>query len=169
MADIKKELERLKSSKEFESYKKDNPECYLASAFIITQPKKIDEAELEIDFYSPKSNKMEGFLMKNDIVKKPEDKVFQKKKEAVKELDIDKVKTDLDKAVETAEALRADKHPGDLPSKYIIVLQNIDGKEVWNITMLSDTLKLINIRLSAENLELISEKMENLLNFRVSK
>ncbi len=169
MPSIQEELDRLLSSSEFSEYKKSNPDAYFASVFIIAPPSNISNAEMELDFYSKKSGKMQGFAMKETIVRKEEDKVFQKKKEHVQELDMKKVGVPLVKALESAEGLRADRYSGDVPSKLIIILQVIDKKPVWNITMVTDTLKLLNIKLDASSLEVISESIESLMSFRVSK
>ncbi|MFH1638016.1 MAG: hypothetical protein ABIB71_06330 [Candidatus Woesearchaeota archaeon] len=169
MPDIKQELERLIGCKEFEEYKKENPGSYLASAFITAHPGKIEEAELEISFYSPKTEKITGFLMKESISRKKEDTVFQKEKAVVQELKMEDMKTTLEDAAETLESMRADRYPGDIPSKLIIVLQVIEDKAVWNMTILTNTLKVWNLRIDAGTLEVLKDKMESILSFKVSK
>ena len=163
---LKKFVKELQNIKEFKDFKKKNPKAYLASCIVIINDKQV--GDWQVDYYQPKNNKMTTFIIKNKIELKGEDDIFQKEKTEVKELKLENVKVNLDKMLKLIEDLRKKNHPGDFPNKIIVVLQNLNDKVVWNITHLTSTLKIWNIKLDAENGKLIEEKMENVFSLKAS-
>ncbi|MBU4501633.1 MAG: hypothetical protein KKA79_03515 [Nanoarchaeota archaeon] len=163
---LKKSLKTLKETKEFKKFKEDNPDSYLASCVIIINDK--EPGDWQVDYYQPKKHKMTTFILKEKIELSGEDDIFQKHKSEVKELNVEKVKINLNKMLNTIEDLRKEKYPGEYPNKIIAVLQNQDGKIMWNITHLTSTLKIWNIKLDAEKGKVVEEKLENVFSMKAS-
>lgn len=154
-------LNKVKDSKEFKDYLEDHPNAYLCSIFLT-------EAETQLSFYSKKTKLVTSFKVEVDkitVVGKDE-KVLQKEKKDLEELHLEDLTIDLDKARGLISDLLKEKYPNETPTKEIIILQVIEGKTVWNITKITSTFNIINIKLDAFSGELLEEKMESALNFK---
>ena len=125
-------------------------ERYLVSCFN-------QHGEWKIDFYSKEKHKIYTYFKKDGKIEVTEDGIFQKETKALEELDIDKVKVEYEEAVEKVTVGK---------EKLITILQVINGKIVWNITALTPTLELYNLKVDAESGEVLSESKENVMNFR---
>ena len=163
---LKKAIEELQTVKEFKDFKKKNPKSYLVSCMVIIDGDKI--GDWQIDYYQPDTHKMATFILKDEIELKGEDGIFQKEKAVLKELKLEEVKIGLDKMLKLVEDIRKEKYPGEFPNKIISVLQTINDKVVWNLTHLTSTLKIWNIRLDAKNGELIEDNIENVFSLKAS-
>lgn len=163
---LKEGLKELQKAEEFKNFKKKNPKAYLASCVTIVEGKNV--GDWQVGYYIPKKHKITSFVLKEHIESKGEDDVFQKEKTSIKKLNLKKVKINLSKALEILEKLRKKKYSGEFPNKVIAVLQVIEDEPVWNLTLLTTTLKVLNVKLDAVNGSVISDKIENFLSFKAS-
>ncbi len=123
---------------------------YLVSCFL-------QNGEWKVDFYSKEKHKLYIYSKVNGKVVVQEDEIFQKEEKPLEELDLDKVKVGYEEAVQKVEVSK---------EKIITILQVINGKIVWNLTVLMPTLELYNLKIDAVSGETISEKKENIMDFR---
>ena len=151
--------DKLKKSKEFLKFKKENKNTFLASCFTMMENK---EGKWQFDFYLPNKNKMTSFNVNDKIEVQEEEGIFQKVKKEIKKLDLKKVKINLDEALKIINK----KHKENFTKK-IIVLQNLE-RIVWNITLLDNNMKILNIRIDAVNGKILKDKEESLLEFKAS-
>lgn len=70
-----------------------------------------------------------------------------------------------DEAVELATATLNKHYKNEQAQRTILVLQNLSEEAAWNITFITNTFKVINIRLSAESGKEISHTMSNVTDF----
>lgn len=166
IAKLKQAIKDLQKIKEFKDFKKKNPKSYLASCVVIVDGKNV--GDWQMDYYQPKKHKMATFIIKDEIEFKGEDDIFQKEKAEVKELNLDEVKIGFDEVLKLLEDFRKEKYPGDFPNKTIAVLQVAEDYPIWNLTLLTSTLKVLNVKLSAVDGNVISDQIENFLNFKAS-
>ncbi len=156
---IRESVKKLEASNEFKEYKKNNPKSYLVSSFSI-----LEEEDWEIDYYNPVKKLVTSFLVRERIKTKPESQAFQEREETISELDLKKVKIDLDKALEILENFRDKKYPNETADKKIIVLQNLKKfGQIWNITYLTNSFKTLNVKIDAEKGKILSEKLSSLI------
>ena len=149
-------IEKVKSSEEFK-----NKKAYLCSVFIMND-------QVQFSFYDKETKLVTSFRVENNkvsIIGKDE-KIFQKESKDLEELKLNEIKIDLNKAKEIANNLVKEKYHNETINKEIIILQVINKKIIWNITKISATFNIINIRLNAISGEIIEDKMESALNFR---
>ena len=154
-------LKKVESSNEFKDYKKDHQNAYLCSIFLT-------ETQLQFSFYSKKTKLVTSFKLEGDkvtLVGKDE-KIFQKEKKDLQELNLNEIKVDLNKAKELTNNFIKEKYPHETPNKEIIILQVINNKIVWNITKITSTFNIINIKLDASSGNIIEDKIESALNFK---
>lgn len=166
VAELKRALKNLQKVKEFKDFKKKNPKAYLASCVVVIDDKKV--GDWQIDFYLPKKHKMATFVVKDIVEFKGEDDIFQKEKAEVKGLRLDDVKIGFDKMLKLLEGFRKKDYSGDFPNKTIAVLQTIEDYPVWNLTLLTATLKVLNVKINAVDGKVISDNIENFLSFKAS-
>lgn len=126
-------------------------DSYLVSCFLMNK-------EWRIDFYSPKEHKMITFFKQNGKLQNQKDEIFQKEQKPLEELNLNRVKVHYLEALEKVSVEGGDKS--------IIILQMIEGIPTWNITILTPEFKVYNLKVNAENGEIISEEEENIMNFK---
>jgi len=154
-------LEKVKSSKEFKDYQKEHPDSYLCSIFMTEQ-------QTQLSFYDKKTKLVTSFKIEEDkvILIGKDEKIFQKEKKDLEELHLEDIAVDLNKAKELIDDILKEKYPNETPTKDIIILQVINSKIVWNITKITSTFNIINIRLDAFSGDILEDKIESALNFK---
>ncbi len=164
LKELKQKLNELMESKEFREFKKNAPKSYLVSCFWFIDA-KTGKKELKIDFYNPEKHKISSFEKKEKIECRIDQEIFQEKKEILNELKLEKIKVDFEGAIKKAKDILLKKY-NEEASKLIVILQNIKGVGVWNITAITSGFKLLNLKLNAENNEIISEHLESVFEFK---
>lgn len=165
--DITSEIKRLKSSAEFKAYVKKNPDNYLASCFKMGK----DDLELvswQFDFYSQKSGKITSFRMDKKITMEKDQEVFGKTGHPMR-LGLDDVKMDFHEAMSLMQKLVRQNIPTESVNNKIIILQEIEGKTVWNITLFTSAFNVMNVRIDAKSGDILSQKCESILSFKLSR
>lgn len=149
-----KEIKLIKESELFK------PDLYLCSVFTFKN-------KTQFDFYSKKTKLVTSFVIEGNKVNllSRDEKVFQKEQKDLEELDLSKVKIDIKKALEIVNNLIKEKYKGETATKKIIILQQ-DKEPFWNISSITTTFNLINIKINAINGNIIGEKSEPILSFK---
>ncbi len=127
------------------------PGSYLVSCFLQAGAGKID-------FYSKEKHRIYTYSREGGKIVMQEDEILQKEKKVLEELKLDEVKVGYEEA--SAKIVEA-------RDKLIAILQVINGKIIWNFTVLTPTLELYNLKVDAVTGDTISESKENVMNFRV--
>ena len=81
------------------------------------------------------------------------------------ELSLDNVNVDEKKAVQITLDLLKDKYDNAKVTKKIVILQNVQSI-IWNISLLTPTLKLLNVRIDADSGAVLEDSYKNMLEFR---
>jgi hypothetical protein len=151
--EIKEFLEELEKSKIFKKFKEKNQLAYNSSISKI-------QKELQIDYYDPNTDKITSFTKRNNEIISQESEVFRKEKIDIPELKLDKIKITL-KAIEDIIAMKYQ----EIPTKKIFILQQKESP-IWNITYLTQSLNILNMKINAETGQIIEEKIESAMNFQ---
>jgi Zn-dependent metalloprotease len=157
-------IKKLESSKEYKEWIKENPKAYLTHAFIMEDPNV--KQEWQIGYFLPKEDKVMTFTVGDSIMQNPPSEVF-KEKGTILKLKLDEVKVEMEDALKTAAKLQKEKYPGNDALKKIVILQNLDVGQVWNITYVTQTFKTLNIKIDAQTGKVIKDEIIEL--FRVDK
>ncbi|MBI5872507.1 hypothetical protein HZB88_05510 [archaeon] len=160
---LKQIIEGIRDSPEFKQYAE--KKIYLASCFSLNNP---DAKEgWQIDFYEPEKHKMKTFTMAGSTIRvQDEEEIFQRFEAKIEELNLALVKTDLPEALQKVDALLSSKYTNEKKDKAIIILQAVRSVPVWNITYLTTSFKILNVKLNALTGTILSEKMENIISFK---
>ncbi len=121
----------------------------------------------EIGFYNPKDDKITTFVVGEIITIKPEEKVF-KKQEKVDKLDLEKIKVDFETALEEFKKIKEEKYSSELILSGFVILQNWQSNTIWNISFATKSLKVLNIKINAENKKLVSDQLVNFMEQKAS-
>ncbi len=81
----------------------------------------------------------------------------------MEELDIDKVRLSLRDAVKVAEELKNEEHGGETVTKKIVILQTLDGKELYNLTLVTTNFNIINVKVDANSGDVISSSKDSIM------
>lgn len=150
-------FKKLGSSRELKDFKKKSSQAFLYACFFVS------EGNWQFDFYNPKDKFITTFEVSDKIKVMPVDKALDHGSK-ISELHLDKVKVDCDQAMDLVRKFIAIQYPSDnFFTKTIVILQNLDNKVVWNITMLTSTLKLLNVKLDASSGKVLSHCIESFL------
>ena len=164
LKDLKDEKIKLEKTSEFSDFRKENPKSYFYAAFSMYE--NIDDAEWQLDYYNPNTGEVTSFELGKEIKSHTESKLFQKEKEDPEEIDLDKIKTSLNEAFSIINSIKNDKYKDEHENKFIVILQNINNIQVWNITYLTSELHIINFKIDSTNGEIIEEKFDSVLRFK---
>ena len=145
-----KEYSKIINSEEFKEFKKENSDAILANVFL-------DKNGWQFNYLC--NNKMISFYLEDELIKTEESEVYEKQKD-LEELKIEELKIDLEKAEEIIKKVSDEE-----ATKKIIILQQ---KEVpiWNITYITSSLNVVNLRVNAISGEVLEQKSENIMNFK---
>ena len=158
--DIKSAVKDLEKSAVFVEFIDENPDYYLINVFSLEEA---GQANWQAGYYSKKDDKIVTFNLK-PITRNPPEDVF-KKESIVEELELDKVKVPLEKALHTCEKLRKKKYSAHKVAKRLVILQK---KEVpfYNITFITQSFNIINIKLDATSNKIIKEFLKPAISFK---
>lgn len=147
--ELKEILANLEKTAIFSKWKQEHDNAFLSSCFIV------DSQGWQIAFYSPVTKKASTFL--KDQLVQSDSPIFRLKTEKMEKLDLNDVKLELEDAFSIADKELEEKHPGYKTNKKIIVLQKLDGVVVWNLTYLTTSFYIFNIKINAANKKIVSE------------
>ena len=148
-------IEKLKASEVFSQYKEKNPTAYFfAGFFSIDLKTKNNEYHLD---YSDKEGKIMAFSLKENIEAKPTEPL-QKIPTPIK----DALKIDIDDA-ENIAIKEAEKNGMKL-DKIMAILQNQEGKVIWNLTCIHG-IKILKMKIDSETGEILKSESINMMDF----
>ncbi|HLC62998.1 MAG TPA: hypothetical protein VJJ21_01645 [Candidatus Nanoarchaeia archaeon] len=157
-------LKKLESSKEFKSWKSDNPGYYLSSLFSTLD--KEESLKWQFHYYSKEKDEIVTFNLSPEITIDPDSEVFKKKDSRIEPLEIQKVKLGVMQALRKIKNLKQYSH--ETFNQKIILLQQFENQPSWNISLITSTYQIINIKLSAISGKVLHESKESLLSFKTS-
>ncbi len=159
-------FDELRKNKLFLDWKNKNKGAYLVSVFFMSD----NPNELQFDFYDKEKDLITSFSIKDNKVEVVEGSEVLKEKgkiiEPISEASLSNV-LDINKAFERARSVQAEHYKKDVPFKTIMALQNLDDYGlVWNITFITHTFKVLNIKLSADSGVVLKHELNSIFDFR---
>ncbi len=147
MLEFKKALSKLQASETFRSYQKKNVDSYLTNSLYID--------EWQINYFSPKTNLITSFIINGKIKKQ----ALEAKSQKFPKLNSSKILIDINSAIEISKV----QSQGGAT---IVIIQSEDSIPVWNITIPTPSLKVINVRVSAETGKILEKSEKNIIETR---
>lgn len=164
---LKEALDKIKKDSKFKEWEKNNKKAYFSYAFCTIGGDKNNGWQL--GYYNKEKDRMTTFTINNEVAISPEEEVFKKQDMKVKKIGLAKVKLDLDIILEKIKRFQKDKYSNEMPVKKIIILQNLEKLgNIWNITYVTKSFKTLNMKVNAENGEILQHKLSSIFSFKAS-
>jgi len=159
-------LGRLEKNKEFKEWKKKNKQSFLAHVF-----KMLDDAnkdDWQVGYYN-KDDTITTFIITPDDIKIAEtENIFKKPEAKIKELNKEKIKIDITEALQTAEKIQVTEYKQETPFKIITILQKLDIGQVYNITYVTQSFKVLNLKIDSSNGKVLKKSLKSIMDFKAS-
>ena len=149
----------LKKAPIYKKWKEKNASSFVASFFRVTGDPECDY--WRINCYMPEKDKLTSFSVNENKVRMDQKdvEILKRKETKVEPLDVDKVRVDLNEALEKTDASRRERYPEVKSEKKMILLQH-HGELIWNITYLGGMMKVLNFKVSAETGKIVDESYQ---------
>jgi len=161
---LKEEYNNLLKTEMYKEFMEHNPDYKLTHFFIVYENKQF--VEKQIGFYSNKEDKVVSFDLIKHKSSEPEDAA--KTSGSIPSFNINDISLDIVNAIKLADNMVKDNYSAHNINKYICVLQIIDNILIWNFTLITNTLNMINIRINAKTKEIISHNMNSIMSLAQS-
>ena len=159
--DLHTALKKLKQNKQYKDVSKD---IYFSYALIMIEDSK--EAPWLLGFYHKSTDKMITFTVEDEIKMEQEEEIFKKPGMEVKPLDIEKAKIPYNEILKISQEFQKEKYPNELSRKTIAIFQNLEQYgNIWNITYVTISFKTLNMKINAENGEIMDHNLQSLMDF----
>jgi hypothetical protein len=163
--ELKNAYEKLITSEEYKGFRKHEKKAYLTHAALITEANT--KNSWEFGFYNKETDKITAFST-NPVKRHPEDEAFKKEGATIKKLDIEKISTTYKEINALIEQYRKKNYPSEQIMKIIAILQNLH-KQLWNITLITKSFSIINIKIDAKTKEILSASKSSIMDLGVDK
>src|SRR3989338_2277064 len=163
--ELNQAFEKVSKSKEYEDSIKENKDIFFSYELVTIE--KNETSPWQLGFYNKSTDKITTFVIgKDETAVQKEEEVFKKPGMEVKPIDIEKAKLKFNEIIKKAEEFKKEEYPKEAISKTIAILQNLQCfGTIWNITFVTDSFKTLNLKISAENSEVISHNLESIMDF----
>lgn len=153
-------LKKLQASNEFKSFMKKNKKSFLFSAFFVLNT-KFEVEKQQLDYFL--DEKKAATFSVNDEISLKTDEFHPTVRitpldEKIK-IDIDKLQGIIKKELEKKSLL------GFEIGKIIAILQKINNVQMWNITCMMSSLKILKLHIDCFNGKIISSEEANVFDF----
>ena len=149
-------IKRVKEHDLFITFFDVHPDAYLAYVFF-------QDNIFQIGFFDSRTQRMTTFVVSGERIDRIEDQEVLHKEGTLLPLDIDKCLV----SVEQAKSIFLDVHKKNYSSEKVntqfIILQQTTEGLIYNMTALTASLKTLNVRIFAENGNLISFSCDSLV------
>ncbi|HIH31742.1 TPA: hypothetical protein HA235_03470 [Candidatus Woesearchaeota archaeon] len=155
----------VKAVESSEAFKNIDPDHYLVHIFRMMD--STDSDDCQVGYYLKKSDKVTVFEYDKGDVKSTEPQEAFKEKKIILPLRLENVKMSVDDALTKTDEIVKNNYPSQMLLKAIVLLQNIpDFGLIWNMTVITHTFNVINIKINAETSQVIRHSMESLLQWK---
>jgi hypothetical protein len=165
MADILSLLEMLEKDETYKKWRKNHKTSYLCHCL-----KMMNEEEgWHMGFYN-ENDTITSFLVGKDFVEiADESEIFKEPGAKVKPLSVEDIKFDDDKALEIARGVLSKNYPKEVVLKSVIIIQNIDIGQVYNVTFITMAMNTVNIKIDTKTKKELEHKITSLMDFRAKE
>ncbi|HZX44464.1 MAG TPA: hypothetical protein VFF28_02150 [Candidatus Nanoarchaeia archaeon] len=164
--DIISLLDRLEKDQGFIDWKKKNQFSYLAHVFKLLDDANIDD--WQIGYYNNDDTITTFIITPQEIKVAETENIFKKPDAKINKLDVEKIKIDIAEALQTAEKIQAKEYKNETPFKIITILQNLDIGQVYNITYVTQSFKVLNLKIDSTDGKVLAKSLKSVMDFKAS-
>lgn len=159
-------INKVEKSHAFKGWRLRNPHCYLVH--VLSMLDEANAGSYQIGYYDPDTDRITTFIIDTDDVQATPDAEVFKKDGDIPALDRKRVKVDISAALKSVRGIQEKRYSAHIPLKKIVILQNIDGNQVYNITYITRSFSVLNIRISSDDGRVVLENLSSIIDFKSS-
>ena len=156
-------LKQVQRTEEFQTWKKDHENYFLAHAFVLLDEPNKDI--WQIGFYNSEKEKMATFIYDKGSISIVPDQEVLKTGDSIKPLLQEDVKLTVAEALEKAKEVMEEHYKGKQVMKTFFIIQHIEDRSVFNITHLTQGFETINIKVSTIDGKIVKHSVSRLAEF----
>ncbi len=154
---VKKALEKLEASDEYDAWVASHKDAYLTHVFAMIEK---EDAVWQIGYFDPSEGLIYSFEVAGAIKLNDPQPPFGPEGTVVDPINMDDVKVPLTDVLDTVAEVQHKKYAAHKPMKKIIILQVLkDVGLVYNVTYVTETFKTLNIRIDAGSGDVVEDKL----------
>ncbi len=157
--EIQEYIDKVETSETYKSWIDKNPDYYLVHLFSMTG------SVPQVGYYSGEEDKIVTFVLDSEIRQNPAEESF-KKEGAIPRLILDDVRIDISKAAGTASDLNKKEYMGENIDKQLMILQTLDGRPVYNVTLITSSFHYVNVKIDAADGSIIDHSRNSILDLK---
>ena len=155
------EYKQLINDEKFKSWHNKHKDSYLCSVFLLKDEEK--SSGWQFDYYLQKKKRMTTFIVDKNIKMNKDQKIFSTS-DKIDEINLHDIKFKFDEVVK----LVMPKYKNKKFVKEIIIIQSLNSKLLWNVSLVTTDFNLINVKIDAINGKILEETSSSLLQFKTS-
>ncbi len=156
---LKEKYNNLIKTEMYKEFIKQNNDYILSSVFIVAE--KGNFLDEQIGFYSLSVDKVVSFDLLKHKMSEPENAM--KKSGKIPTFKIEEIGVDINEVLKICKILTDKEYSQHGLTKHICILQVLKGILTWNITVVTNTLHMINIRVNAVNSEILNHSAQSIM------
>lgn len=161
MNTVKDIINELEKRKEFIDWRKLHKASFLAHVFVLLDEQNKDIFQL--GFYNPENKKMSTFIMSKTNVEFIADQDIVESGNEIKELSVSKCNISIDDALAAGRKVKDEFYKNEFVLKHFFIIQEFEGVPIYNITYFTQSLKAVNIKISAVDNRVLKHSGEVLM------
>lgn len=151
-------MDKLSSSQEFRNFKSKNPKSYFSAGFFVLDFEENNSLH-QIDYYNPENKKMATFAL-------DEEKIELKESEASNASTPREINVQINLDLDSLKGLVEDEMKNHMVThklhKIIAILQNLDGRLIWNLNCITSDMGIIKMHVSDSDHSVLKFEAVNL-------
>ena len=153
-------VSKLNDSSEFKSFQKEHKDAFMVAGFFVLDLETNNNVH-QIDYYVPSKKKVAAFTLDKHVTMQMLDLMNSK---APEKLDL-KTNLDLDQLFGILEDEMKNRSITEQIKKIIAILQNIDGKKIWNLSCVLSGMGILNAHVEDSSRTVLKMEKKSLLDF----
>lgn len=153
-------VSKLNDSTEFKGFQKEHKDAFMVAGFFVIDMESGKNVH-QIDYYVPSKKKIAAFTLDRHVTVQMLDLMNSKVPE---KLDL-KTNTDLDQLHGILEDEMKNRSITEEIKKIIAILQNIDGKKIWNLSCVLSGMGILNAHVEDETRTVLKMEKKSLMDF----
>ena len=161
-------IQTLEKDKKFKDWKKKHKTSCLSYGFLAIDPQI--PMDWQLGYYNEKKDTITTFAMQDGkLADLREDKILKKKDAKVLPIDIKKLKLNVEEIMELVDKFQKKKYSDEIGLKTIIIIQKLPKLgTIWNITIVTQSFKTLNIKIDASTGKVKEESLSSLVKGKAS-
>lgn len=153
-------VNKLNDSSEFKGFQKEHKDAFVVAGFFVLDLESGKNVH-QIDYYVPSKKKVAAFTLDRHVTMQMLDLLNAKTPE---KLDLN-TKVDLDQLYGILEDEMKNRSITEDIKKIIAIIQNIEGKKVWNLSCVLSGMGILNAHVDDDSRTVLKMEKKSLLDF----